>query len=169
MAAPASARRRAMPRPIPPEAPVTSATLPERSRRSVTAGAAVGTVEIPNRPLLYPIVPQDLKRSGPSAGAFPRLRAQPIRHFFQGHHACGHRRRTRLVSCPPNWGHCMAASPRPRRSALYIPGSNPRALDKGRSIAADVLILDLEDAVDVHAKETARVAVAAAISVRAYG
>ena len=63
----------------------------------------------------------------------------------------------------------MAASPRPRRSALYIPGSNPRALDKGRSIAADVLILDLEDAVDVHAKETARVAVAAAIGARAYG
>jgi citrate lyase subunit beta/citryl-CoA lyase len=63
----------------------------------------------------------------------------------------------------------MAVSPRPRRSALYIPGSNPRALDKGRSIAADVLILDLEDAVAVAAKETARVAVAAAIGARAYG
>src|SRR5262245_28435303 len=63
----------------------------------------------------------------------------------------------------------MAAQPRPRRSALYIPGSNPRALDKGRSIAADVLILDLEDSVAVEAKETARVAVAAAIGARAYG
>ena len=63
----------------------------------------------------------------------------------------------------------MAAQPRPRRSALYIPGSNARALDKGRSIAADVLILDLEDAVAVAAKETARVSVAAAIGARAYG
>jgi len=63
----------------------------------------------------------------------------------------------------------MAALPRPRRSALYIPGSNARALDKGRSVAADVLILDLEDAVSVEAKEMARAAVAAAVSVHAYG
>ena len=59
----------------------------------------------------------------------------------------------------------MAALPRPRRSALYIPGSNARALDKGRSVAADVLILDLEDAVSVEAKEMARAAVAAAVNV----
>jgi citrate lyase subunit beta/citryl-CoA lyase len=63
----------------------------------------------------------------------------------------------------------MAAAPRPRRSALYIPGSNARALDKGRSIAADVLILDLEDAVSVEAKDMARAAVAAAVNVHAYG
>ena len=63
----------------------------------------------------------------------------------------------------------MAALPRPRRSALYIPGSNARALDKGRSVAADVLILDLEDAVSVEAKEMARAAVAAAVNVHAYG
>jgi citrate lyase subunit beta / citryl-CoA lyase len=63
----------------------------------------------------------------------------------------------------------MAAAPRPRRSALYIPGSNARALDKGRSIAADVLILDLEDAVSVEAKEMARAAVAATVNVHAYG
>jgi citrate lyase subunit beta / citryl-CoA lyase len=63
----------------------------------------------------------------------------------------------------------MAALPRPRRSALYIPGSNARALDKGRSVAADVLILDLEDAVSFEAKEMARAAVAAAVGVRAYG
>ncbi|WP_421725987.1 HpcH/HpaI aldolase/citrate lyase family protein [Bauldia sp.] len=63
----------------------------------------------------------------------------------------------------------MAATPRPRRSALYVPGSNPRALDKGRTIAADVLILDLEDAVSVEEKEMARAAVAAAVNVRAYG
>lgn len=63
----------------------------------------------------------------------------------------------------------MAALPRPRRSALYIPGSNARALDKGRSVAADVLILDLEDAVSVEAKDMARAAVAAAVGVHAYG
>ena len=63
----------------------------------------------------------------------------------------------------------MAAIPRPRRSALYIPGSNARALDKGRQIPADVLILDLEDAVPVDAKDTARAAVGAAVGVRAYG
>lgn len=63
----------------------------------------------------------------------------------------------------------MAATPRPRRSALYVPGSNVRALDKGRTIAADVLILDLEDAVSVDDKEMARAAVAAAVNVHAYG
>jgi citrate lyase subunit beta/citryl-CoA lyase len=63
----------------------------------------------------------------------------------------------------------MAALPRPRRSALYIPGSNARALDKGRSVAADVLILDLEDAVSVEAKDMARAAVGAAVGVHAYG
>jgi len=63
----------------------------------------------------------------------------------------------------------MAAVPRPRRSALYIPGSNARALDKGRSVAADVLILDLEDAVSIEAKEMARASVAAAVNVHAYG
>jgi citrate lyase subunit beta/citryl-CoA lyase len=63
----------------------------------------------------------------------------------------------------------MPASQRPRRSALYIPGSNYRGLDKGRSIAADVLILDLEDAVLPEAKKEARAAVAAAIGVHAYG
>ena len=45
---------------------------------------------------------------------------------------------------------------RPRRSVLYMPGSNARALEKAKSIAADALILDLEDAVAPEAKETAR-------------
>ena len=36
---------------------------------------------------------------------------------------------------------------RPRRSVLYMPGSNPRALEKARTLAADGLIFDLEDAV----------------------
>src|SRR5215469_16973073 len=45
---------------------------------------------------------------------------------------------------------------RPRRSVLYMPGSNARALEKARDLPADVLILDLEDAVAPEAKATAR-------------
>jgi citrate lyase subunit beta/citryl-CoA lyase len=63
----------------------------------------------------------------------------------------------------------MPASQRPRRSALYIPGSNFRALDKAASLEADVLILDLEDSVLPEAKREARAAVAAAVGVHAYG
>ncbi len=59
---------------------------------------------------------------------------------------------------------------RPRRSALYMPGSNARALAKAKTLAADVLILDLEDAVAPEAKAEARDAVAAALADRsAYG
>ena len=46
--------------------------------------------------------------------------------------------------------------PRPRRSALYLPGSNPRAIEKARTLAADVVILDLEDSVAPDAKVEAR-------------
>ncbi len=45
---------------------------------------------------------------------------------------------------------------RPRRSVLYMPGSNPRALEKARELPADALILDLEDAVAPDAKAPAR-------------
>ncbi len=45
---------------------------------------------------------------------------------------------------------------RPRRSVLYVPADNPRALRKARTLPADCLILDLEDAVAPAAKETAR-------------
>ena len=45
---------------------------------------------------------------------------------------------------------------RPRRSVLYMPGSNARALEKGRELPADALILDLEDAVAPEAKVPAR-------------
>jgi citrate lyase subunit beta/citryl-CoA lyase len=48
---------------------------------------------------------------------------------------------------------------RPRRSVLYMPGSNARALEKGRDLPADGLILDLEDAVAPEAKLQARDAV----------
>jgi citrate lyase subunit beta/citryl-CoA lyase len=45
---------------------------------------------------------------------------------------------------------------RPRRSALYMPGSNVRAMDKARSLPADAVVLDLEDAVAPDQKESAR-------------
>ncbi|MEK7245255.1 MAG: CoA ester lyase [Pseudomonadota bacterium] len=58
---------------------------------------------------------------------------------------------------------------RPRRSVLYMPGSNARALDKGRGIPADGLILDLEDAVAPEAKETARGQIRGALKAGGYG
>ncbi len=63
----------------------------------------------------------------------------------------------------------MPVPARPRRSVLYMPGSNPRALEKGRSLAADGLILDLEDAVAPDTKATARAQIAAAIGEGGYG
>src|SRR5690349_11099569 len=58
---------------------------------------------------------------------------------------------------------------RPRRSFLYMPGSNQRALEKARDLPADGLILDLEDAVAPDAKEIARANVAAALAAGGYG
>ncbi|GLY14782.1 citrate lyase subunit beta [Kineosporia sp. NBRC 101677] len=58
---------------------------------------------------------------------------------------------------------------RPRRSALYMPGANERALEKAKSIPADVLVLDLEDAVAPDAKAAARERVCALVADRAYG
>ncbi len=62
----------------------------------------------------------------------------------------------------------MAAIARPRRSVLYMPGSNARALDKGRTLPADGLILDLEDAVAPDAKALARRQVVEAVSAGGY-
>ncbi|MBK9376338.1 MAG: CoA ester lyase [Holophagales bacterium] len=53
---------------------------------------------------------------------------------------------------------------RPRRSFLYVPGSNPRALAKSRTLPCDGLILDLEDSVAPEAKEAARATVVAALA-----
>jgi citrate lyase subunit beta/citryl-CoA lyase len=58
---------------------------------------------------------------------------------------------------------------RPRRSVLYMPGSNARALEKAKSLPADALILDLEDAVAPEAKEAARNQVCAAVKAGGYG
>lgn len=63
----------------------------------------------------------------------------------------------------------MATTVRPRRSVLYMPGSNARALEKGRSLPADGLILDLEDAVAPDAKAAARATIAQALAAGGYG
>ena len=64
----------------------------------------------------------------------------------------------------------MSATIRPRRSVLYMPGSNPRALAKGRELPADALIFDLEDAVAPDAKRDGRQAITAALEDKpAYG
>jgi citrate lyase subunit beta/citryl-CoA lyase len=57
----------------------------------------------------------------------------------------------------------------PRRSVLYMPGANERALEKAKTLPADALILDLEDAVAPDAKEAARERVCAAASSGDYG
>lgn len=57
----------------------------------------------------------------------------------------------------------------PYRSVLYMPGSNPRALDKARSLPADALILDLEDAVLPSEKPRARDLVAESVETGGYG
>jgi citrate lyase subunit beta/citryl-CoA lyase len=58
---------------------------------------------------------------------------------------------------------------RPRRSVLYVPASNARALEKARSLAVDGLILDLEDAVAPAAKEDARARLGAALREGGFG
>lgn len=58
---------------------------------------------------------------------------------------------------------------RPRRSVLYMPSSNARALDKAKTLPCDALILDLEDAVAPDAKEAAREAACAAARSGEYG
>jgi citrate lyase subunit beta/citryl-CoA lyase len=61
------------------------------------------------------------------------------------------------------------AASTPRRSVLYMPGANARALAKARSLPADVLIFDLEDAVAPDAKVLAREQVVAALRDGGYG
>ena len=58
---------------------------------------------------------------------------------------------------------------RPRRSVLYMPSSNERALEKAKTIPCDALILDLEDAVAPDAKDAARQAACAAVQSGDYG
>jgi citrate lyase subunit beta/citryl-CoA lyase len=58
---------------------------------------------------------------------------------------------------------------RPRRSVLYMPGSNSRALEKAKTLPADGVILDLEDAVAPDAKTDARKQVADAVKAGGFG
>ncbi len=62
----------------------------------------------------------------------------------------------------------MTSAPRPRRSALYLPGNNARVLEKARTLPADALIFDLEDAVGPDAKDASRVRVCEAVASGAY-
>jgi citrate lyase subunit beta / citryl-CoA lyase len=63
----------------------------------------------------------------------------------------------------------MAAGLRPRRSVLFLPGNNPRAHEKARSLPADALIFDLEDSVAPEQKIAARDQIAAALKAGGYG
>lgn len=58
---------------------------------------------------------------------------------------------------------------RPARSALYIPGSSARALDKARGLPVDIILFDLEDAVAPDAKADARSALGACLAEGGYG
>ena len=58
---------------------------------------------------------------------------------------------------------------RPRRSALYMPASNAKAIDKARTLDCDVVILDLEDAVAPEMKAEARAAAVAAVAAGGFG
>lgn len=63
----------------------------------------------------------------------------------------------------------MTIAIRPRRSVLYMPGSNARAIEKAKGLAADALILDLEDAVAPDAKAFARAQACAAVRAGGFG
>src|SRR5712675_1717547 len=58
---------------------------------------------------------------------------------------------------------------RPRRSVLYMPGSNARAIEKARSLPADAVILDLEDSVAPDGKAAARKQVMEAVIAGGFG
>jgi citrate lyase subunit beta/citryl-CoA lyase len=63
----------------------------------------------------------------------------------------------------------MPVTIRPRRSLLYMPGANPRALERARGLPAAGPIFDLEDAVALDATEGARAIVATALVSGGYG
>lgn len=63
----------------------------------------------------------------------------------------------------------MIAPDRPRRSALFLPASNPKAIAKARTLPADVVIIDLEDAVAPEAKAEARAAAVTAVREGGFG
>ena len=58
---------------------------------------------------------------------------------------------------------------RPRRSVLYMPGSNARALEKAKTLPADAVILDLEDSVAPDAKAAARAQIVQTVQAGGFG
>lgn len=70
---------------------------------------------------------------------------------------------------PASGSHAATPAIRPRRSVLYMPGANERALEKARTLPADSLILDLEDAVAPEAKIEARDRVCGVVRAGGYG
>lgn len=63
----------------------------------------------------------------------------------------------------------MTSATRPRRSLLFVPGVNARAIEKARTLPADGVIFDLEDSVAPQAKPQARQAIGAALAAGGYG
>ena len=63
----------------------------------------------------------------------------------------------------------MSTQNRPRRSALYFPATNAKAIAKARSLPTDIVIIDLEDSVAPEAKETARQQVVDAVKAGGFG
>src|SRR5258705_4348082 len=101
----------------------------------------------------------------------------PLHACWSGHEPLLLNRRqcaTRFPGCRPRamiqplMNDALAAV-RPRRSVLFMPGSNARALEKARTLAADALVLDLEDAVAPEMKVEARARVTAAVRAGGYG
>ena len=88
--------------------------------------------------------------------------------FVGARGACAPARTVGLGGVLRSFSSAVSAN-RPRRSYLYMPGSNQRALEKAKTLPADGLILDLEDAVSPAAKETAREEVYAAVNGAGFG
>ena len=74
-----------------------------------------------------------------------------------------------MTAAPIRPAQITAAKLRPRRSVLYMPGANERAMEKARGLDCDAIIFDLEDAVSVQAKDDARASVCAMIAAGGYG
>src|ERR1700704_38758 len=104
-------------------------------------------------PWLGAAVPRSSPLPHKGAGGRPRLPLMTNRRLWIA-------RAGTLRGSPLRWRRANRGPPamtiRPRRSVLYMPGSNARALEKARGLPADAVILDLEDAVAPNAKETAR-------------
>src|SRR5271169_5670180 len=94
----------------------------------------------------------DARLKGEDVHGVPRLCHRQGLHYS---------RRVPRPSAPE--AHRLFQTARPRRSVLYVPGANLRAMEKSKTLAADVLIFDLEDAVAPDAKRDARIQVVNAV------